>query len=304
MTIQPPRSLPCGTLASPSSPTPGSGLHPSGSSNAAHELTINLCSDLLKEGWLLKDATPLNVLFKGVSPVFVDVLSIERAAPGPAHLALAYGQFVRTFLLPMLAHSKLGWPLELALTRRDGYEPEEIFDALSLPNRMQQPALSTVTLPTLLAKNQSLRPQNLATRTLKDPDLAKQILLKTLRNLLNHMRKITPAHKHSTWSDYAETATHYNDEEPHPKTRLRLLRPRLLPPTPGFSTLGCNTGVYSNLAADAGAEVVSIDTDLQAVDRLCATLKNSGKNILPLHVNLAHTQPLHPAGKTAKPHPS
>ena len=27
--------------------------------------------------------------------------------------------------------------------------------------------------------------------------------------------------------------------------------------------VGCNTGVYSNLAADAGAEVVSVDTDLQ-----------------------------------------
>ena len=27
---------------------------------AAAELTLNLCSDLVKEGWLLKDATPLN----------------------------------------------------------------------------------------------------------------------------------------------------------------------------------------------------------------------------------------------------
>jgi SAM-dependent methyltransferase len=55
--------------------------------------------------------------------------------------------------------------------------------------------------------------------------------------------------------------------------------------------VGCNTGVYSNLAADAGAEVVSIDTDLQAVDRLFAGLKVSGKNILPLYVDLAHPTP-------------
>jgi SAM-dependent methyltransferase len=55
--------------------------------------------------------------------------------------------------------------------------------------------------------------------------------------------------------------------------------------------VGCNTGVYSNLAADAGAEVVSIDTDMQAVDRLCTSLKGSDKNILPLCVDLARPTP-------------
>ena len=45
---------------------------------AAAELTLNLCSDLVQQGWLLKDATPLNVLFQGTQPIFVDVLSIER----------------------------------------------------------------------------------------------------------------------------------------------------------------------------------------------------------------------------------
>jgi len=45
------------------------------------------------------------------------------------------------------------------------------------------------------------------------------------------------------------------------------------------------------LAADAGAEVISVDTDLQAVDRLCATLKGSGKNIQPLCVDLAYPTP-------------
>ncbi len=97
---------------------------------AAAELTLNLCSELVQQGWLLKDATPLNVLFRGTQPVFVDVLSIERM---DAHqpIWLAYGQFVRTFLLPMLAYSRLGWPLQGLLTRRDGYEPEDVYSALS-----------------------------------------------------------------------------------------------------------------------------------------------------------------------------
>src|SRR5690348_4443255 len=102
---------------------------------AAAELTLGICSDLLKQGWLIKDATPLNVLFQGTEPIFVDVLSIERADPRQS-IWLPYGQFVRTFLLPMLAHSRLGWPLQTALTRRDGYEPEEIYSALSWPARL------------------------------------------------------------------------------------------------------------------------------------------------------------------------
>jgi SAM-dependent methyltransferase len=256
---------------------------------AAAELTINLCSDLVKQGWLLKDATPLNVLFQGIQPVLVDVLSIERLDPNQP-IWLAYGQFVRTFLLPMLAHSRLGWPLQLSITRRDGYEPEEIYAALSWPSRMRQPAFSAVTLPSLLANNKKLQSSTLAARPVKDPEIAKHILLKTLKNLLSSMRQVTPSHKTSTWSDYAETATHYNDED-HTRKRafvaetLAFIRPsRVL-------DVGCNTGVYSMLAADAGAEVVSIDTDLQTVDRLCANLTGTGKNILPLCVDLAHPTP-------------
>ena len=48
---------------------------------AAGELTLELCSQLLHEGWILKDATPLNILFEGSRPVFVDLLSIERRDP-------------------------------------------------------------------------------------------------------------------------------------------------------------------------------------------------------------------------------
>jgi SAM-dependent methyltransferase len=256
---------------------------------AAAELTLNLCSDLVERGWLLKDATPLNVLFQGTQPIFVDLLSIERMDPHQA-IWLAYGQFVRTFLLPMLAYSRLGWPLQASLTRRDGYEPEDVYTALSWPARLRQPALSAVTLPSLLAGSKKMQAESLTARPVKDPDLARQILLKTLRGLRSQMREVTPAHRSSTWSDYAETATHYSDEDHARKhsfvtNALAAARPKCV------LDIGCNTGVYSNLAADAGAEVVSIDTDLQAVNRLCASLKGSGRNILPLCVDLAHPTP-------------
>ena len=256
---------------------------------AAAELTLNLCSELVRHGWVLKDATPLNVLFEGTRPVFVDVLSIERMDPYRP-IWLAYGQFVRTFLLPMLAYSRLGWPLQGSVTRRDGYEPEEVYSALSWPARLLQPALSAVTLPSLLAGNKKMQAESVVGRTVKDPELAKQILLKTLKGLLGHMRKVTPTYHSSTWSDYAETATHYSDED-HARKRSFVVRALESSRPARVLDVGCNTGVYSNLAADAGAEVISIDTDMQAIDRLCASLKGSNQNILPLCVDLARPTP-------------
>jgi SAM-dependent methyltransferase len=262
---------------------------------SAAELTLNLCSDLVKAGWLLKDATPLNVLFQGTQPIFVDVLSIERIDPLQP-IWLAYGQFVRTFLLPMLAYSKLGWPLQASITRRDGYEPEDVYATLTWPARLRQPALSAVTLPSLLANkkllanNKKVQAESFASRSVDDPDLARQILLKTLTGLLSQMRKITPAHHSSTWSDYAETATHYSDDD-HARKRAFVTDALVAARPTHVLDVGCNTGVYSNLAADVGAEVVSIDTDLQAVDRLCANLKGTSRNILPLCVDLAHPTP-------------
>jgi SAM-dependent methyltransferase len=256
---------------------------------AAAELTLELCSDLVQQGWILKDATPLNVLFEGTRPVFVDVLSIERIDPTQP-IWLAYGQFVRTFLLPMLAYSRLGWPLQTSLARRDGYEPEEVYSALSWTARLRQPALSAVTLPSLLASNKKVQAGSVASRAVKDPDLAKHILLKTLRGLLAQMRKATPPPHSSTWSDYAETATHYSEED-HTRKRSFVTQALAAARPVRILDVGCNTGVYSNLGADTGAEVVSIDTDMQAVDRLCTSLKGSGKDILPLCVDLARPTP-------------
>ena len=118
---------------------------------AAGELTLELCSELLHEGWILKDATPLNILFEGSRPVFVDLLSIERRDPR-SPLWLAYGQFARTFLLPLAAYKHLGWALAATMNRRDGYEPVDLYPYLSGLERWSAPLRSLVTLPYLFEK--------------------------------------------------------------------------------------------------------------------------------------------------------
>ena len=118
---------------------------------AAAELTLDLCEEGLSDGWILKDATPLNILFVSTRPMLVDVLSFERYTPGHA-LWLAYGQFVRTMLLPLVMRKLLAWPLALTFFRRDGYEPSELYSALSWSKRLSRDAFWPVTLPAWLER--------------------------------------------------------------------------------------------------------------------------------------------------------
>jgi 2-polyprenyl-3-methyl-5-hydroxy-6-metoxy-1,4-benzoquinol methylase len=264
---------------------------------AAAELTLDLVTQLVKQGWILKDATPLNVLFEGMRPVFVDVASVEKLDVSRP-IWLAYGQFVRTFLLPMLAHSQLGWPLQSVRLRRDGFEPEDLYEALPWSRRLSRGALTPVTLPILLSRmmgnkggaKPGVGAGESVARKVTDPEITKSVLLRNISSLRSTMRRAMPRSRQSVWSEYVKTAGHYSAGDHDEKKRfvaetLERTRPAKV------LDVGCNTGVYSKLAAEAGAEVISIDTDLQALDRLCSELKGSGAKILPLHVDLAYPPP-------------
>jgi SAM-dependent methyltransferase len=256
---------------------------------SAAELTLGLCSDLVRQGWILKDATPLNVLFHGAKPVFVDVLSIERANLDQP-IWQAYGQFVRTFLLPLLAYSKLGWPLQAAILSRDGYTPDEIFAALPWRLRVRQPGLSAITLPRMLSRIGDNKASGMAPPFIREPGISQHIILKNLSTLLRHTRAAAPRPAKSTWTEYAQRADHYSAKDHAAKREfvtdvLRRIKPKRV------LDVGCNVGVYSALAADSGAQVVAIDTDLQSVNRLAIEVGASGKNILPLCVDLARPTP-------------
>lgn len=239
--------------------TPGAWL-------AAAELTLDFCESLVGQGLILKDATPLNVLFEGPRPVFVDVLSIEkRDAESP--LWMAYAQFVRTFLLPLAAYRYLGWPLAASLQRRDGYQPGDLYPYLSTMQRWRQPFRSLVTLPYLLEKRQRGHNGGAASVKLAQaPEVAEAVLRRNLRGLRAVLKKLNGAERKSRWSDYPESAGHYSAEG-H-KQKQAFVRRALLEAAPRHVLdLGANIGVYSRLAASMGASVVAWDTDLAATER-------------------------------------
>jgi len=109
--------------------------------HAAGSLTLELGEGLLDEGWGLKDGTPYNVLFRGPEPIFIDLVSFERRADRDPTW-LAYAQFIRTLLLPLLADKYFHLPLGVTLaTHRDGLDPDEVYRWLGPLQKLTPPFL-------------------------------------------------------------------------------------------------------------------------------------------------------------------
>jgi SAM-dependent methyltransferase len=258
---------------------------------AAGKLTLELAQAALADGFCLKDATPNNVLFRGGAPVFIDALSFEqRDAHDPVWKP--YAQFIRTFLLPLLANQKWNLsPAEIFTTRRDGVEPEEIYRLCGALEKFSPQLLSLVSIPTWLSRK--VNPDNeriYQPHLLKNAEKARFILESSLKRLEKNLDSLKPAsRKNSAWSGYMETHS-YDDpafaaKENFVREALREFKPaRVL-------DAGANTGHFSALAAQGGAGVVAVDLDAACAGAIWNRAREKKLDILPLVVNLARSSP-------------
>jgi SAM-dependent methyltransferase len=256
---------------------------------AAAELTLRAASQAIAAGWTLKDATPLNILFNGPRPVLVDVLSFERRDPRST-VWLAYGQFVRTFLLPLVAAKYLSWPLQATLFTRDGYEPGEIYKALPLWQRINPALFDVVTLATLFERRGAKPAGAKKLRATGDPELARHILQRRIARLGKQIRHAAGTPNRSAWSDYAKQARHYQPADIEQKQRfVRNVLERMRPAR--VLDIGANTGSYSRMAAESGAEVVALDSDAAALEALWEMASRENLAVTALAANIARPTP-------------
>jgi SAM-dependent methyltransferase len=258
--------------------------------HAAAVLTLQLVLDLLPENLGLKDATPYNVLFRGPQPVFIDALSVERREPGDPGWT-PYAQFVRTFLLPLLANRYFGISLEQSLlSRRDGLEPEDVYRWLRPWQLLRPPFFSLVAMPTWLAKRHNPDNASIYQKKIVDPEKAGFIFRSMIKGLQRAVQASAPsASGASAWTGYMES-NNYTDD--HFSAKERFVREALNEHTPGrVLDVGCNTGHFSALAARSGVQVVSIDYDPAVVGAVWRKANHENLNILPLVVNLTRPTP-------------
>jgi len=258
----------------------------------AGRLTLDLAESALTEGFGLKDATPYNVLFRGPEPVFVDLLSFERRDPRDP-VWKPYAQFVRVFLLPLLASKYFGLELkQLFLASRDGLEPEEVYSLCGIARRLRSPFLTLVSIPTWLAsKSGKDQTKIYRERRLGSAGQARYVLDRLFKRLRRLLKKVEPqSDRKSEWSDYVSynknhAPDYLAEKQSFIQEALREFKPR------NVLDVGCNTGYFSRIAARSGAGVVAIDQDPATVGALWREATTSGLNILPLVVDLTRPSP-------------
>jgi SAM-dependent methyltransferase len=266
----------------------------------AADLTLHIAGRAIRDGWTLKDATPLNILFRGPRPILVDVLSFERRDP-QSTVWLAFGQFVRTFLLPLVAAKYLSWPLGATILARDGYEPAEIYKALGPIQRLSPSFFDVVTLATKLERPERQRsrsdrsgnkpqPVRKSPSAKRDPELAAHILLKRIARLGRQISKTAISQSRTQWSEYTQSATHYKPKDAAAKQEfVKNMLQRCGPSR--VLDVGANTGAYSLIAAEAGASVLAIDADAAAIEVLGQTAAQRKLPITTLVANIARPTP-------------
>jgi SAM-dependent methyltransferase len=260
--------------------------------HAAGLLTLDLALELLPEALGLKDGTPYNVLFRGPDPVFIDVLSFERRDPRDSTW-LPYAQFVRTFLLPLLANKYFGLPLSQVLaSRRDGLEPEEVYRWLKLTQRLRPPFLGLVSMPAWLGARANPDDTRLyEKKSGGDPEKARFVLEMLLKRLRRNLNALAPkAGRSSTWSDYMSgnnnyTAEHFEAKRAFVDQAMAEFAPRQV------LDVGCNTGLFSLIAARNGASVVALDYDPVVVGEVWRQAQAARLPVLPLVVDLTRPTP-------------
>ena len=257
---------------------------------AAAALTLSLARKLQPEGLGLKDSSPYNVLFRGCAPVFIDVLSVERRSKrDPTWLPA--NQFIRTFLLPLLANRHFQIRLaDVFLRSRDGLYPEQVYRLGGWPKRLRPGFFSLVTAPTWLGNRRSANAPGLYRPKPMDPEKAQFVLSAFLNSLHRNLQAVRPGvRRSSTWSEYAN-CTHYSAvgagmKEAFVRDYLAENRPCQL------LDVGANSGRFSKLAAEFGASVVAIDSDEAVIGELWRSASQRHLNILPLVVDISRPTP-------------
>lgn len=255
----------------------------------AAQLTLELALEAKASGYRMKDATPYNVLFRGTEPTFVDVLSFEERPAGDP-LWAAEGQFLRMFLLPLLAERDFSLESSSLLAlHRDGVQPDVLYQLYGKMALLAPSVLRYVALPVWLAAKAD-DPSFYDQKLLDNTERADFIYERVFRRLGKAVTTAAPKTAgRSHWIGYMADLSYSDDgfsqKEQFIAGALETIKPgRVL-------DVGANTGHFSFLAAQAGASVVSLDFDAKSVDAIWHHASENGLNVLPLVQNIADPSP-------------
>jgi ribosomal protein L11 methylase PrmA len=252
-------------------------------------LHLDLQLSAFDAGLAFRDASAYNVLFAGTAPVFVDLGSFAPYTEGEHWMGLS--QFCREFLNPLLLEAHLGLPFQAWYRGSPGGIPSDQLSRV-LPARtwLSPRLLALVHLQAHYQRRRDLRTLNRAENTQQHKQLSRPGYRAIIEDMRGLVEGLTSRRRGSLWKDY-ERSKSYSDEEAHIKAReVALFVTRNSPAM--LVDLGCNTGVFSRVAADAGAgAVVGIEADPDALDEAFCEAAAANRRFTALNSDLADPSP-------------
>jgi ribosomal protein L11 methylase PrmA len=252
-------------------------------------LHLDIHIEALQHGITLSDASAYNVQFRGVAPVFIDVLSFRRYREGEPWAA--HRQFCEQFLNPLLLRALFGIAHnDWYRGRLEGIGTQELADLLPWWRNLSFHLLTQVTLQARLQRAAAVDSGAYIKRAKQTllSKRARRAILEELRRWISDLRPLKSTA--TTWQHYAEQTT-YADEERQVKGRFIAAFCRDTKPDTLWD-IGCNTGDYAEVALSHGAKrVVGFDFDQGALERATARAKAKSLDLLPLYQDGANPSP-------------
>lgn len=258
--------------------------------HAAAKLTLEIAFDATRHNYILKDASPYNVLFEFCNPVFVDICSFEKwdfSSP----IWKAQAQFERTFLGPLIANSYQNVPIKASFYENlNGPSLEYLYKLFGVKCFLSSFLFFTIFLPYWLGKRMLGKHLDGGKDSRENESrnrFVSEFLTKRLMKITESLKP--PGISSYLWSTYDIENSYSAEEERCKEEAIK----EFLCGHPNLDVLdvGCNSGRYSILAAREGCRVVSIDRDPSVVGRLWSCATREKLPILPLVIDFAEPSP-------------
>ncbi len=254
----------------------------------AAQLQLELVEAAIREDMTLKDATPYNIQFVSGRPVFIDIASFETLQPGAPWAG--YRQFCEMFLFPLMLQAYKGLNFQpLMRSSIDGVSVQTAARLFGLRDRFRAGVLTHVWLQSKLDRRYGGSARDVRT-DLKSAGFNKELILANVRKLRKLVAGLEWGGEGSEWGDYEEF---HNYSE-----RDQALKESFVDECVAESAaalvwdIGCNTGRFSRIAAAHVEQVLAMDLDHLAVERLYREVRGgAAENILTLVQNVADPSP-------------
>jgi hypothetical protein len=243
--------------------------------------TLSIQRRALKVGMSLKDASAYNIQFVRGKATLIDTLSFEIYQEGGPWVA--YRQFCQHFLAPLalmaLRDVRLNQLLRVYI---DGVPLDLAVELLPFRTRFDFGLLMNLHMHASAQKKYSGAEVKSRAAT-----MSKQAMIGLIDSLASSIRKLNWNPGGTEWGNYYDITNYSNAAFEHKKQLVEEWVARLKPAL--VWDLGANNGVFSRVAGEAGAYVVSSDVDPSAVEQNYRQMKGEKtENLLPLLLDLTN----------------